>query len=82
MKQFICSVYDAKLQAYARPMFVPSKGVAIRSFQDEVQREDRENIMYQHPEDFSLHFLGTFDDSNGVFESDGVEVLVSGSVAR
>lgn len=83
MKQVVCAVYDSKLGAYSRPMFVPSKGVAIRSFQDEIRREERDNVMFNHPDDFSLHCLAFFEDDTGVFDqSGGVEVLVSGSVAR
>lgn len=82
MKLVVCSVFDNKLGAYARPMFTPSRGVAIRSFQDELQRQADDNIMAKHPDDFSLHCLGTFDDENGQFEQSGVEILVSGSVAK
>lgn len=67
MDLVLCSVFDAAADAYARPMFVPSRGLAVRSFTDEVNRASPDNIMHQHPEDFSLFCLGTFDDCTGKF---------------
>jgi hypothetical protein len=67
MKLIICSVKDRAADAYGRPMFVPSTGVAIRSFTDEVNRNDPENNLYNHPDDFDLYDHGVFDDQSGMF---------------
>jgi len=67
MKLIICSVKDRAADAYGRPMFVPSTGVAIRSFTDEVNRADKDNQLYNHPDDFDLYDHGIFDDSTGMF---------------
>ena len=67
MKLNICSVKDRAADAYGRPMFVPSIGVAIRSFTDEVNRNDPENNLHNHPDDFDLYDLGVFDDQTGMF---------------
>ncbi len=67
MKLVLCSVKDRASDAFGRPMFVPSIGVAIRSFSDEVNRSDTDNQLFNHPDDFDLFDLGTFDDSNGSF---------------
>lgn len=64
----IVSIFDSATQAYSRPVFVQSSGVAIRSFTDEVNRNEPNNEMIRHPGDFSLFLLGTFDDATGVFE--------------
>jgi hypothetical protein len=64
----LCSVKDRAADAFGRPMFVPSAGVAIRSFSDEVNRQDTENQLYNHPDDFDLFELGEFDDSTGLFK--------------
>lgn len=64
---YVISVKDRAADAYGRPAYVPSLGVGIRSFTDEVNRGDRENQMYNHPDDFDLYDLGTFDDSTGLF---------------
>jgi len=67
MKLVLCSVKDRAADAYARPMFVPSTGVAIRSFSDEINRSDAENQLYNHPDDFDLYEFGEFDDNTGQF---------------
>jgi len=48
-------------------MFVPSTGVAIRSFSDEINRSDADNQLYNHPDDFDLYTFGDFDDTTGLF---------------
>lgn len=63
----VVSIFDQATQAYSRPVFVQSTGVAIRSFSDEVNRDEPNNEMRRHPGDFSLFNIGTFDDSTGVF---------------
>lgn len=67
MKLILASVKDRAAEAYGRPMFVPSIGVAIRSFSDEINRSDTENQLYNHPDDFDLYEFGEFDDSTGLF---------------
>jgi hypothetical protein len=67
MKLIICTVKDRAADAYGRPMFVPSAGVAIRSFSDEINRNNAENQLYNHPDDFDLYELGEFDDNTGLF---------------
>jgi hypothetical protein len=67
MKLVLCTVKDRAADAYGRPMFVPSVGVAIRSFSDEVNRQDADNQLYNHPDDFDLYELGEFDDNTGLF---------------
>jgi len=63
----ICTVKDRAADAYGRPMFVPSTGVAIRSFSDEINRNNADNQLYNHPDDFDLYELGQFDDNTGLF---------------
>jgi hypothetical protein len=67
MKLVLCSVKDRAADAFARPMFVPSTGVAIRSFSDEINRQAEDNQLYNHPDDFDLYEFGEFDDNNGQF---------------
>lgn len=63
----VCAVFDSAVQAWMRPMFVPSTGVAMRSFSDEVNRAAEDNQMNRHPDDFDLWILATFDDEAGMF---------------
>lgn len=62
------SIKDRAADAFGRPAFVASLGVAVRSFTDEVNREGADNQMYAHPDDFDLYDIGTFDDATCVFE--------------
>ena len=61
----IYSVYDEKMDGFGIPMFFHSDGVAIRSFSDEVNRRAPDNNLNRHPDDFSLFFLGIFNDKTG-----------------
>lgn len=67
MRWIVVSVRDSAVDAFNRPAFVPALGAATRSFQDEVNREHADNVMYHHPEDYELFELGVFDDSIGSF---------------
>ena len=49
MLSIICSVKDRAADAFGRPMFVPSVGLALRGFTDEVNREATDNQMYHGP---------------------------------
>jgi hypothetical protein len=77
MKLVLCSVKDRAADAYGRPMFVPSLGVAIRSFSDEVNRQADDNQLFNHPDDFDLYEFGEFDDNSGIFTLHEVPKLIS-----
>lgn len=64
-KLVVCSVRDRAVDAFMRPFTVPTIGMAVRSFQDEVNKSD--NPMNKHPEDYELHKLGFFDEESGEF---------------
>ena len=64
----VCAVRDRAVDAFGRPIFVATNGAAIRSFSDEVNRSGADSPMHQHPEDYDLYQLGTFDDGSGKFE--------------
>lgn len=64
---YVCAVRDSAMQAYSRPMFVPAPGIAVRSFTDEVNRQDKDNQLFNHPDDFELWFLGRWDEESGMF---------------
>lgn len=65
----VVSVRDRAADAFGRPIFVLALGQAIRSFQDEINRQADNNEMNRHPEDYDLYHLGTFDDANGRFNN-------------
>lgn len=67
MKYAVCAVKDRAVNAYNRPIYVPTVGVAIRSFTDEVNRQDSE--LRNHPEDYDLYEIGQWDDETAIYTS-------------
>lgn len=63
MKVNIYSIYDKAIAGYMRPFFAQADQQAIRMFSDEAIRADGD--MFAHCEDYSLHRIGSFDDSKG-----------------
>lgn len=68
MKLVIVAIRDSASGAYGRPNYVPTTGVAIRSFADEVNRRAEDNQLAMHPEDFEMFELGVWDDNSCEFE--------------
>lgn len=78
-KVCVVAVFDSAVQAFGRPIFVPAIGAGIRSFSDEVNRKAEGNGLYDHPEDFSLWYLGLFDEDSGTFiDTEGKRSLLRG----
>lgn len=83
MKQFVVAVKDRAACAFARPYFVPSLGLAIRSFSDEINRAEKDNPLYQHSDDYDLYELGTYDDTTGKLSSlDEIKLLSLGKQVK
>lgn len=59
-------IRDGALGAYTRPFFVPSKGIAIRAFTDEVNNPQSD--FFKHPTDYELYHLGDWDDQFARFD--------------
>lgn len=78
MKRFIVSVRDRAADTYGQPFYVTGLGQAIRSFTDEVNRAEKGNALFEHPEDFDLYEIGNFDDSSGVIERTEVRMICVG----
>lgn len=64
----IIAVRDRQANIYGQPQAVANLGAAIRSFGDEINRADKQNVMFMHPEDFDLYHLGEYDDNTGAIE--------------
>lgn len=79
MELIVCAVRDAKSEAFGRPFFAQTLGIAVRSFEDEVKRADPENTMFMHPADFALYALGKFDDNSGEFRTETPKMLCQGN---
>lgn len=75
----IVAIRDLKAECYGQPNFVVNPQVAARSFADEVRRADPLNMLWKHPADFMLFYLGTYDDQDAKFNLfDIPSLLLSG----
>lgn len=63
MRLLAFSIRDAKAEAFMRPFFSPTAGLAIRSFRDLVN--DPASEVGRHPEDYTLFRIGSFDELSG-----------------
>lgn len=66
MKYHMFSVYDRAVMAYLPPFYLRSVGEAMRMMEDTTA--DPEHRFSQHPADFRLVRLGTFEDGQAEFE--------------
>lgn len=66
MKHIILSIYDCKAEAYDSPVFVQSRGVAIRELTEAVNNP--QHRLSKHSSDLTVFEVGTFDFQTGTFE--------------
>lgn len=79
-KMQIVSIYDSAAEAFSRPVFTASKGVAVRSFAQEVNDPANKDL-HQHTEQFQMFDLGTWDDETGKFEQPAQPVLITAAIS-
>lgn len=65
MKQKVYSVFDIKAGTYAAPHPCVSRGVALRSFETEVNNPG--SVLNMYPRDFILYEIAEFDDCTGKY---------------
>lgn len=69
MKQKVFSIYDSKTEVFDFPIYGKTTNEIIRELSRVVNTENDRNKFYLYPQDFTLFELGTFDDSDGKFDS-------------
>lgn len=62
----VYAIFDSKAGAYMLPFFAPTKGLAVRNVSSACMDEHHDFCL--HSQDFSLYYLGDFDDSSGCFD--------------
>lgn len=83
MRMFVFSIFDDKAKAFLPPFYMPTVGMAMRTFSDCVNDPRGEHAFARNAHDYTLFRLGTFDDSSGRFEmSDAMEALANGVQVR
>lgn len=59
------SIKDVKAEGFNTPFFQSTFGLAERAFRDAC--EDEKSHLNKHKEDFSLYYLGEFNQESGLF---------------
>lgn len=78
MKMRMYSILDSKVASYSLPFYAQTDASAVRKFSDVVNDGSvANNDYFRHPEDFSLFFVGEFDDSVGSLDVVVPQALVS-----
>lgn len=68
------SILDQKAGIFSPPFFTVHEALAIRMVQNVVS--DLSTSIGQHPADFALFSLGTFDDQTGQFQATTPTMIV------
>ena len=76
MKLQIFTVYDSAAQAYLQPFFLKARGQAVREFSDMVNKDGHQ--FWKHPQDYTLFYLGEYDEESGTFDTVTPESLGNG----
>ncbi len=77
MKLELFAVFDSKAGVFTPPFTAPNRTVALRYFKGTV--DDKETTMGKFPEDFSLAFIGYYEDMNGIVDPAGPEIVANGT---
>lgn len=72
----VFSVYDAAAEIFNLPFYFRSKGEALRWFHEIV--EDPQNPVAKAPKDYSLYYLGEYDDTSGEFQESIKVAMLTG----
>ena len=59
-------IYDVKAESFNKPTFIQNHEVARRSIK--MLLDQPEGVHAQHPEDFTLYHLGTYDERTALFD--------------
>ncbi len=61
----VYAIYDSKAEAYMQPFFQDTHGLALRTFEIEVQKGEQ-SIISKYPADFTLFYIADWDEHKGV----------------
>lgn len=69
------SVYDAKAGSFAQPFFSQNKQLALRAIS--AVMHDETHTFFMHAEDYTLYWLGSWDDETGALEPGHPEAVTN-----
>ena len=64
--QKVFSIFDSKSMLFSQPFFSPTKGSAIRAFEQAVN--DPKTDFNKYPNDFTLFEIGDWHEDKGIIE--------------
>lgn len=76
----VYSVFDSAVQAYLPPFFERSDASAVRAFRRACL--DPNHSFFASSSDFSLYYLGEFDDATGMIRQSGLVFMHRASEMR
>lgn len=79
MTYVLCSVYDEIADFYSPPFHAKTTSEAQRIFNDACNSGNSQ--LSQHPQDFKLYRIGSYDDSKGLLVPVEPQFLIRGSHA-
>jgi hypothetical protein len=80
MKRYVFAVRDSAAEVFGAPFIEVSRGAAMRSFSDAVN--GGAEALAKHPEDFTLFYLGSYEDSEATFDVGAPEQIYRGVDAK
>lgn len=75
----VYSVYDSKAEAFLRPFFAPTAGVAVRGFEQACC--DPSHDFHKYGADYTLFEIGVFDEFNGRLEAHVAHINLGNGLA-
>lgn len=72
------AIRDNKAEAFNTPFFAPTRGLAVRSFQEAVN--DPASPFAKYPDDFTLFQVGSFDDNTGRLSAEDIPAVVISAI--
>nr|QJB20718.1 MAG: nonstructural protein [Microvirus sp.] len=75
MKSKVYAIRDIVMNTYSLPFFSINEGHAKRICADLVQRGEG-TVVFDHPEDHDLYFIGEYDDFTGLVSSENYPEFV------
>ena len=78
MQTKIFAIFDGKAEAYLQPMFLQTKGLAIRAFTGAIN--DPKHPFSKHAADYTLFEIGEWDDTNAEFKQHEVRQHIGNGI--
>lgn len=70
------SIHDNAVKSYNNPFYMLTHAEACRAFKTEALNP--ESKICNHPQDFSLYYVGTYDNASATFnQSDGISLMIT-----